>query len=405
MNLRYWQRRILVTAWIAYASYYLGRVNISMVLPYAQMEFGWTKTQIGLIGSALFWVYAFGQLINGQLGDRLGARNLVALGMLASAAMNVALGLSSTLTAMIVLCGLNGYFQATGWGPIVKTLANWFSPRKRGRLSAVFAPCFVFGHTVAWLLAGWLAAKAGWRTALWVPAALLSLSALNWWTRIRNSPQSAGLSEIEGRGPLSTEEAAPLVHTEKRLGARYTLWVVAGACLFHGIAKDGFSLWAPTFLLEARDLRSPYLAVVMPLCGMVGIALAGWATDRFFKSREPPVVTLMLLTLAVLIGAYSFLLPTASPFAHLLALGVIGATAYGANAIMLTTVPLGLGASVSSAAGFLDFASYIGAGLSGLLTGALLDRWHWNAVFGFWALAALTGGALMGLLWRGERRR
>ena len=61
------QRQTFLILWITYASFYLGRVNFSVAIPGIMTQFGWEKTTIGIIGTALFWAYAAGQLINGYL--------------------------------------------------------------------------------------------------------------------------------------------------------------------------------------------------------------------------------------------------------------------------------------------------------------------------------------------------
>ncbi|HBD08777.1 MAG TPA: hypothetical protein DCZ69_11000, partial [Syntrophobacteraceae bacterium] len=71
---RSWQFRIFVTIWITYGSFYLCRANISFALPGLTAEFGYSKTMLGLLGTALFIMYSLGQFINGQLGDKYGAR-------------------------------------------------------------------------------------------------------------------------------------------------------------------------------------------------------------------------------------------------------------------------------------------------------------------------------------------
>ena len=56
------------------------------------------------------------------------------------------------------------------------------------------------------------------------------------------------------------------------------------------------------------------------------------------------------------------------------------------------SVPLSLGAkvNVSSTAGTLDFVSYAGGGLSGVLVGTMQDLWGWQSVYVFWALLAAS---------------
>ena len=87
-SIKYWRKRILITSWVTYASFYLCRVNMSIAIPGIMDEFDLTKTVMGGILSALLAMYAIGQFINGQLGDKIGPRKLVTIGVLASAILN-----------------------------------------------------------------------------------------------------------------------------------------------------------------------------------------------------------------------------------------------------------------------------------------------------------------------------
>jgi len=390
---------------LTYAGFYLGRANISVALPAIQSQFGWTRTEVGLIGSAFFWVYALGQLVNGWLGDRVSGRLFAAAGMLASVGLNIALGFSSELAAMVTVWAANGYVQSTGWGPILRVLSHWFPRERRARLSALFAPSFVTGHMASWLLSGWLVSRYTWRTAFWVPALLMAVCALVWTVAIRDHPPVVGMPSQSGPGGTGRRRLSLLgtaVHPRLR-------WV-ALACLFMGMAKDGLILWGPSFLIEAVGLQlggAAATAILIPLFGLMGTFASGWLSARHFQSREAPVAVLMLIGLSIAIGCLGILAPVGKLGPVLVTLGLIGIAGYGANSILLTAVPLGLGDEgiVSSAADLLDFASYVGAGLSGVLAGWLVDRWGWPVVFGYWTLAALAGAAMLLLLMRVGSKR
>ena len=77
--------------------------------------------------------YAVGQLVNGQLAERVAARRLLALGMLGSAALNVIFGFGTGLYFLLFVWACNGYCQALGWTPCVRVAANWFPVGRRGR--------------------------------------------------------------------------------------------------------------------------------------------------------------------------------------------------------------------------------------------------------------------------------
>ena len=419
----YWRPRIFITLWVTYASYYLCRVNFSVALPGIMGEFGYSKADLGAVGTAFFWTYALGQFINGQLGDKFGARKLIALGLLGSALMNVLMGFNPSLGAMLILWGLNGYLQATGWAPSVKTLANWFPLEQRGKISGLFGSCYQVGNAVGWLLAGFLAAHYGWRTAFWVPALILIASAAHWYTRIRNSPESIGLPSIEvyeRHGEYAEEAVAAKamaetdpMSREEHLGFRYTLaktlgngrlWVVAWAFFFVDIVRYGFLLWAPTYLFETQRAgiaKAAYTAMVMPLAGAIGAFFSGWVTDRFFQSRRAPIIAINLFLLGAFAWAYRFVVPVEAWVLGFVMMALIGFTTYGAHVVMVATVPMDYGTrkAAGSATGFIDGFGYLGAGLVGVGTGFLVDRWGWNAGFGFWIAAAFIAAGLMAFLW------
>src|ERR1051325_9924558 len=99
---------VLWVVWLTYGSFYFCRQNISAAVPGLKDE-GLNAIQIGWILGALKIAYAVGQLVNGQLAERVPARKLLAVGMLGSAALNVAFGLAEGLYFLIFVWACNGY--------------------------------------------------------------------------------------------------------------------------------------------------------------------------------------------------------------------------------------------------------------------------------------------------------
>jgi OPA family glycerol-3-phosphate transporter-like MFS transporter len=397
--LKSWQRRLVITAWITYAAYYLGRVNLSTALPAMEADLAFSKGQLGLLTTGYFWSYALGQLINGQLGDRLSPRRFVLFGMLGSAAVNLVFGTLSTFPIMFLLWTVNGYFQATGWGPILRTLANWLTPGQRRKVSGSFGSSFVAGNTLTWLFTGWLVANFGWRTAFWVPAVLLAIFALAWFVLVRDTPGEAGYAE-------ELEPAA--VESVKLPGARELLrgllsdlrriWSLNLSAAFLGFCLISLIVWLPTHYVEVGNLdigRAAALSSLAPFAGIIGTLTIGWFFGRFLLNLETRGLTVLLLLLAGL-----FLIYSASPF-HLVIssamLMLIGAVTYGASSLTLTTMPLILGRrqEASGMAGLIDFSFNIGGGLSGAVVGTILDTRVWDAVFVALAVAALLAAVFL----------
>lgn len=59
-----------------------------------------SETQLGIIGSCLFFVYAVGKLTNGFLADRSNVRRFMSTGLLCSALINLCLGFTSSFYAL-----------------------------------------------------------------------------------------------------------------------------------------------------------------------------------------------------------------------------------------------------------------------------------------------------------------
>jgi sugar phosphate permease len=121
---------------------------------------------------------------------------------------------------------------------------------------------------------------------------------------------------------------------------------------------------------------------------------AGWSIAA--RRRAARVLLLARRLIALASWALAREIGSGSPWAGLPLLALIALGSHGINALLMSAVPLALGPAgrVSSAAGALDFASYIGSGLSAILIGSLQQVAGWSAVFAGWTgIAALIAVA------------
>src|SRR5882724_13547640 len=93
---RRWQRRVLVSSIIGYATFYFVRKNLSIAMPAMERSLGIQKTQLGLFLTMHGLLYGVSKFANGFLGDRANARVLMVSGLAMSAVLNVLFGFSST---------------------------------------------------------------------------------------------------------------------------------------------------------------------------------------------------------------------------------------------------------------------------------------------------------------------
>src|SRR5437016_978687 len=125
---RYWQKRVLLTSIVGYATFYFVRKNLSIAMPVMQSSLGFKKTQLGLFLTLHGLLYGVSKFANGFLGDRTNAQTFMAFGLGASALMNVFFGFSSAVVVMGLIWMANGWFQGMGFPPCARLLAHWFPP-------------------------------------------------------------------------------------------------------------------------------------------------------------------------------------------------------------------------------------------------------------------------------------
>lgn len=89
---RHWRLRTMAGIFGGYAVYYLCRKNISVAMP-AMGQDGYDTAQMGLLLTGTSLAYGASKLVNGVLGDRANARWFMAVGLAASALVNILFGL------------------------------------------------------------------------------------------------------------------------------------------------------------------------------------------------------------------------------------------------------------------------------------------------------------------------
>ena len=133
--------KVFAGIFLGYASYYLVRKNFSLIKP-DLIEMGWDKADLGLIGAALSIAYGVSKFVMGNISDRSNPKVFLSLGLGLSSLVMVFWGLNewvfTSLTLMIVLNFLNGWFQGMGWPACGRTLSHWFSQKERGTVVSLW---------------------------------------------------------------------------------------------------------------------------------------------------------------------------------------------------------------------------------------------------------------------------
>src|SRR2546421_11939468 len=194
---RHWQKRVLLTSIIGYATFYFVRKNLSVAMPYLEHGLGIRKTQLGLFLTLHGLLYGVSKFANGFLGDRANARAFMAFGLGASALMNVLFGFNSAVVVLGLIWVADGWFQGMGFPPCARLLAHWFPPKQLASRMSIWNISHSIGGGLIVILCGYLVVIS-WRLAFFVPAAIAFACVIFIWFTLPDTPPSVGLPEVEG---------------------------------------------------------------------------------------------------------------------------------------------------------------------------------------------------------------
>ena len=408
-TLRQGQRQIMVMAWVTYAGYYLCRLNFGQVQAAMGADLGFDALALGKILFVSQICYVIGQVINGMICDRVGARAMASTGAFGSAVMCFTLPFAPDLHWMMLIWGANGFFQSMGFSPCIRALSNWYEPARRGRINGIFALSYQIGNVAAWILAGAVATAFGWRYAFFVPAGILVVIGLFSLIRLVDSPHDAGLS-LETNGPIDPKTPRPPhSHNAALLATLRSGWIWAAglAGAFTSVAFYGLTFWLPNYLQATcgKDtlMASAIKAMLFPLAGCLGGLTAGWISDHWVKKSKMPVIMGFMLAGALLLWGFSAVDPAKRPLLNALALAWTGFFLIGGHVHIVGTLTMDLGkpGAAGSATGIINALSNLGGIIAAIGVGKIVNNkelgWAW--VFPFCALACLAGAGLLGLLW------
>ena len=397
--------KVFAGIFLGYASYYLVRKNFSLIKP-DLIEMGWDKADLGLIGASLSIAYGVSKFVMGNISDRSNPKVFLSLGLGLSSLVMVFWGLNewvfTSLTLMIVLNFLNGWFQGMGWPACGRTLSHWFSQKERGTVVSLWNVAHNVGGALMPVLFVWALVlfSNDFKSALYFPAIISVVMAVVVYFLMEDTPQSKGLPPVEKFKDDHSGAAGQVEYelTAKEILLKYVLnnkwiWCIAFANAFIYLIRYGVLDWAPTYLFEVKNFNKEaysWAFAYYELAGIPGTILCGYLSDKWSKGNRAPITIIYMLLVIVFTVVY-WQNPPGNPTVDIIALFAIGFLIYGPvmliGAFALDLVPK---KAAGTAAGFTGFFGYVGGALCAeLLIGFFAQNYGWDSCFILLLLASV----------------
>ena len=322
----------------------------------------------------------------------------------------------ANIAFLMLLFSFNDFFQTFCTTAICKVGVNWYHISERGLFSGIFGVVIAYGFFLALQVNAMIRANFHVSSVFFIPGTLLLASALACVFFVKATPEDAGLRPVtdealaeqgaEKSVEKSTENTAnsdpnaAINNSEKKaaeqksgrkdygmplpqllkhlfLNPVFLLLCVVDFCV--GWCRDGiiqnYGLYLKLYWGMAES-SVPYSITTtgVTLGSMFGSFLAGLVSDFCCGSRRPPVafVAMILFSLFILMT-----LLARAPWLAALGIGLTSFSFSCVHGIITSTCAMDFAGprATGTAVGILDGIQKIGSALTGVVMGAIFERW------------------------------
>ena len=345
---KYWQWRTLIGTMIGYIFFYLIRKNFSFAMPGLTAEYGITKASLGIILSLGGFLYGLSKLLNGMLADRVNGRWHMVIGLIGSTFTAFGIGFGTIIITKLtgvaegstadfvskfvllisVFYIINQLFQGCGFPPCSRLIPRWVPAGELATKMSIWNTSHSIGAGLACLcgifimgmmgtdmsgnpeIVATIAANLGkevtdeavisasqnygaWKMMFIIPGIVAAIGIFVTAIILRDTPKSVGLPELsEGneKKEESTETSAEIsAFIRKHVWQNPIIWALAVADFFVYVIRFAVLDWGPTFLREHCGMNAEWAGItvfVFEIFGVIGMLIAGWASDKLFNGRS-----------------------------------------------------------------------------------------------------------------------
>lgn len=380
---------VSVLCGLGYMMYSVDRMTVSSAIGLISHDFGLGKGSSGILLSSFFYGFILFLFVSGIISDKLSGKPVLILGLMLFSLATIFTGLAGSLTALIFYRVMTGIGEGIFWPAASLEVANVTSEKQRTTVMSLYWMGYPIGGFFGTWLGAVLGPVYGWRMVFYVAGGLGILVALLYAILVKSEPKSAAArvksSVAKEKVPLTLLFSTPSVV----MMALYYFLLLCGWWIV--------LLWAPTFLMNAKQMPMSLAGTIASLLGLTG-ALGGFLLGRYCDkgnfSRKRWVLIGITVASGLLMASLIVQLPIYVVVVLVMLLGFIG---YPITPLVISFTSELVPVSIRGAAiGFVMNIGMIAGGISPVLAGYLSDRYDMPVVWFFAAcLMALSSLLLL----------
>jgi MFS family permease len=360
------------------------------VLPDLKEEFDLTNSQLALLGSVFFWVYAVGAFIAGRIGDSVRRSRVILYGLVFWSVATGASALATGFALLLAMRALVAVGESAYYPTATALIGDWHKPQMRSRALSIHQTAVFAGAGLGAVATGYIAEALSWHAPFLIFGALGIVHALILTRTLKDAPIK--------RTVLMEDNPAEPIGIVLRIRPAVML------CLIFALAtgaSTGVTFWAPFYVNKELGMNladSAWVgAATINIAGFLSVPLGGLLGDTLAK--RTPIGR--FLTLAIGLGLAGVLLLPLLGVRTALGIGVVLVATSVAKGLFDGCIYAAMHDVVppqarATAVGMMTMIGFIGAGLTPLIVAEIGDAFGMRA--GIVAMAGLYFTAVIILI-------
>ena len=387
---------LVVLCSVVYFVSYVSRINLGTVLVEVIASGYAPKTVAALALTACSITYGAGQLVSGYLGDKFKPQNIILIGFIITALMNLCVGTVGDGSILVLLWAINGFAQAFMWPPLVKILSNLLNDDDYKKACVRVSWGSSLGTVSMYLLAPVIIKFFDVRIVFIISGALAAVMAIIWKSVYEKYKpfKLCGNSDVipSCKAEINTTSAVKFDKSSIVLLALIML-----AIMLQGSLRDGVTNWTPTYISEIFKLDSSIsilTGVILPVFSLLSFTFVSFVNRKFIKNE------LVCAGVTFGVGAVSAVLlltfGSSNVVLSLVLLALLVGSMHGVNLILVCMIPAYFArfGKVSFISGLINSCTYLGAAISTYGIAVFTDVFGWNKTIVLWSIVAFLGALI-----------
>lgn len=370
---------------------YMDRANISYIAQPMMEDLNMNKTQFGMLASVFAAGYALMQVPAGIMAEKFGPKKMLTFALVWWSAFTILTGVVKNHGLLYTMRFLFG----VGEGPMYPSNAvfntYWFAKSEKGRASSALLAGSYFGPVIAPFVTIAIYQAFGWEAVFFIFGAIGIIIAAIWAIIAKDLPEHHKMvNEAEKAYIMENRDVVQTDKTSAPWGLffkRFSFFAIAGQYFVVQFVITLFLIWLPTYLQEEYHvvLKDMKFLAAAPWLMMFILIMAGGTISDAIISRG-----YSRFRARALIAIFGFIVFAVSLFLSVQTNDMMMNLIY--LSLCLGGVGLSMGMSWASAtdlgrnfsgtvSGWMNLWGNVGAFLSPMLGGYLVQHYGWDTTF------------------------